>query len=114
MNALKKRSNQPAGLGRGRLSGASSTFGYVVAREDTTAAVGLAYWAVVTHLFAAWDVGLAAAAGSTALLLAAIGALEILLLLQAEIGPIEVAEERRVIFTRMAIAGFVVLILAKA
>ena len=50
-----------------------TTFGYLVAKQGATAAIGLAYWAVVTHLFAARDVGLAAAAASTALLLAAFG-----------------------------------------
>jgi hypothetical protein len=60
--------------------------------------IGLAYWAVETHLFAARDVELAAAAASTALLLAAIGALGVPPLLLAELGPIEAAE-RRVIAT---------------
>jgi O-antigen/teichoic acid export membrane protein len=89
-----------------------TTFGFLVAKQGATAAIGLAYWAVVTHLFAAHDVGLAAAAASTALLLAAVGALGIPLLLLAELGPIE-ASERHVIFTTgMAIAGFVVLLLS--
>ena len=89
-----------------------TTFGYLVANQGATAVIGLAYWAVATHLFAARDVGLAAAAASTALLLAAIGALGIPLLLLAEIGPIEAAERRVVFTTGMAIAGFVVLILS--
>ncbi len=89
-----------------------TTFAYLVAKQGATAVIGLVYWAVVTHLFAPQDVGLAAAAASTALLLAAIGALGIPLLLLAEIEPIE-ASERRVFFTTgNAIAGFVVLILS--
>ncbi|HZM56883.1 MAG TPA: hypothetical protein VFC03_17840 [Acidimicrobiales bacterium] len=89
-----------------------TTFGYLVAKQGATAALGLGYWAVVTHLFPARNVGLAAAAASTALLLAAIGALGIPLLLLAEIGPID-AGERRVIFTTgMVIACFVVLIMS--
>ncbi len=88
------------------------TFAYLVAKQGATAVIGLVYWAVVTHLFAPQDVGLAAAAASTALLLAAIGALGIPLLLLAEIEPIE-ASERRVFFTTgNTIAGFVVLILS--
>jgi hypothetical protein len=43
-----------------------TTFGYLVARQGTTAVLGLAYWAVATRLFSAEDVGLAAAASSAA------------------------------------------------
>ncbi len=89
-----------------------TTFGYLVARQGATAAIGLAYWAVVTHLFAARDVGLAAAAASTALLLAAFGALGVPLLLLAEIESIESAKRRVTFTTGLAIAGFVVLVLA--
>jgi O-antigen/teichoic acid export membrane protein len=89
-----------------------TTFGYLVARQGATAAIGLAYWAVVTHLFAARDVGLAAAAASTALLLAAFGALGVPLLLLAEIETIETAKRRVTFTTGLAIAGIVVLILA--
>lgn len=89
-----------------------TTFGYLVARQGATAAIGLAYWAVVTHLFAARDVGLAAAAASTALLLAAFGALGVPLLLLAEIETIEPAKRRVTFTTGLAIAGIVVLILA--
>jgi O-antigen/teichoic acid export membrane protein len=105
-------------LGRGQPREAAevrrlfTTFGYLVARQGATAAIGLIYWAVVTHLFDARDVGLAAAAASTGLLLAAFGALGVPLLLLAEIETIE-ATKRRVIFTTgLAIAGAVVLILA--
>jgi O-antigen/teichoic acid export membrane protein len=89
-----------------------TTFGYLVARQGATAVIGLVYWAVATHLFTAHDVGLAAAAASTALLLAAIGALGIPLLLLAEIEPIEPAERRVFYSTGNAIAGFVVLMLS--
>ncbi|MGA2931302.1 MAG: hypothetical protein ABSE98_04350 [Acidimicrobiales bacterium] len=71
-----------------------TTFGYLVAKKGAIAVVGLAYWAVMTHLFVAQDVGLAAAAASTALILASFGSLGIPLLLLAEIGPIESAEQR--------------------
>ena len=105
-------------LGRGQPREAAevrrlfTTFGYLVARQGATAAIGLIYWAVVTHLFDARDVGLAAAAASTGLLLAAFGALGVPLLLLAEIETIE-ATKRRVVFTTgLAIAGAVVLILA--
>jgi O-antigen/teichoic acid export membrane protein len=105
-------------LGRGQPREAAevrrlfTTFGYLVARQGATAVIGLIYWAVVTHLFDARDVGLAAAAASTGLLLAAFGALGVPLLLLAEIETIE-ATKRRVIFTTgLAIAGAVVLILA--
>ena len=89
-----------------------TTFGYLVAKQGATAALGLAYWAVVTHLFPARNVGLAAAAASTALLLAAIGALGIPLLLLAEIGPIKSVVRRFIFTTGLAIACFVVLILS--
>jgi O-antigen/teichoic acid export membrane protein len=89
-----------------------TTFGYLVARQGATAAIGLAYWATVTHLFAARDVGLAAAAASTALLLAAFGALGVPLLLLAEIETIEPTKRRVIFTTGLAISGLVVLILA--
>ena len=91
-----------------------TTFGFLVSKQGATAGIGLAYWAVATHLFPAGDVGLASAAASTALLLAAAGALGIPLLILAEIHSID-ASERRVAFTTgMAIAGGVVLILSIA
>ncbi len=89
-----------------------TTFGYLIARQGATAAIGLVYWAVVTHLFPARDVGLAAAAASTALLLAAFGALGVPLLLLAEIDRIDGAERRVVFTTGLAIVGIVVLISA--
>ena len=68
-----------------------TTFGYLAAKQGATAVLGLAYWAVATHLFSARDVGLAAAASSTALFLAAIGALGIPLLLLAELDSLPAA-----------------------
>jgi O-antigen/teichoic acid export membrane protein len=89
-----------------------TTFGYLVAKQGATAVIGLAYWAVATHLFSARDVGLAAAASSTALFLAAIGALGIPLLLLAELES-EPAPARRVTFsTGMYISCLTVLILS--
>jgi len=91
-----------------------TTFGFLVSKQGATAVIGLAYWAVATRLFSAGDVGLAAAAGSTALLLAAAGALGIPLLILAEIETIDASERRAVFTTGMAIAGVVVLILSIA
>jgi O-antigen/teichoic acid export membrane protein len=89
-----------------------TTFGYLVANQGAVAVIGLAYWAAATHLFGPTEVGLSAAAASTALLLAAVGALGIPLLLLAEIESVD-ATERRVLFTTgNAIAAFVVLIMA--
>jgi O-antigen/teichoic acid export membrane protein len=105
-------------LGRGQPREAAevrrlfTTFGYLVARQGATAVIGLIYWAVVTHLFEARDVGLAAAAASTGLLLAAFGALGVPLLLLAEIETIEAAKRRVIFTTGLAIAGAVVLVLA--
>ena len=105
-------------LGRGQPREATevrrlfTTFGYLVARQGATAVIGLIYWAVVTHLFDARDVGLAAAAASTGLLLAAFGALGVPLLLLAEIETIEAAKRRVIFTTGLAIAGAVVLVLA--
>jgi O-antigen/teichoic acid export membrane protein len=96
----------------GELRRLFTTFAFLVAKQGAVAVIGLAYWAVVTHLFAAQDVGLAAAAASTALLLAAFGALGIPLLLLAEIEPIDAAERRVFFTTGNAIAAFVVLILS--
>src|SRR6516162_11743665 len=89
-----------------------TTFGYLVAKLGSTAVLGLVYWAVATHLFSARDVGLAAAASSTALFLAAIGALGIPLLLLAELESVP-APARRVTFsTGMYISCLTVLILS--
>ncbi len=89
-----------------------TTFGFLVARQGATALIGLAYWAVVTHLFRPTEVGLAAAAASTALLLAAFGALGIPLLLLAEIESLDPSKQRVFFTTGNAIAAFVVLIMA--
>jgi O-antigen/teichoic acid export membrane protein len=91
-----------------------TTFGYLVAKQGATAIVGLAYWAVATHLFSARDVGLAAAASSTAFFLGAMGAIGIPLLLLAELESLQ-APARRVTFsTGMFIACLVVLIMSLA
>ena len=89
-----------------------TNFGYLVAKQGATAVLGLAYWAVATHLFSARDVGLAAAANSTAFFLAAIGALGIPLLLIAELDSIQAAVRRVIFSTGMYIACLAVLILS--
>jgi O-antigen/teichoic acid export membrane protein len=89
-----------------------TTFGYLVAKQGTTAVLGLAYWAVATHLFSARNVGLAAAASSTALFLAAIGALGIPLLLLAELESVSVPARRVTFSTGMYISCLSVLILS--
>ena len=91
-----------------------TTFGYLVAKQGATAVLGLAYWAVATHLFSARDVGLAAAASSTAFFLGAIGALGIPLLLLAELDSLPVAVRRVTFSTGMYIACLAVLILSLA
>ena len=90
----------------------ATTFGYLAAKQGAMSVIGLAYWAVTTHLFAARDVGIAAAAASTGLLLVAIGALGVPLLLLAELGHTETSERRAIFTTGTAISSFVVLILA--
>ena len=89
-----------------------TTFGYLVAKQGATAVLGLAYWAVATHLFAARDVGLAAAASSTSFFLAAIGALGIPLLLLAELESLPAAVRRVTFTTGMSISCLTVLILS--
>ena len=42
-----------------------TTFAFLVSKQGATAVLGLAYWALATHLFRARDVGLAAAASAT-------------------------------------------------
>ena len=91
-----------------------TTFGYLVAKQGATAVLGLAYWAVATHVFSARDVGLAAAASSTALFLGAIGALGIPLLLLAELDSLPVAVRRVIFSTGMYISCLAVLILSLA
>jgi O-antigen/teichoic acid export membrane protein len=91
-----------------------TTFGYLVAKQGATAILGLAYWALATHLFSARDVGLAAAASSTAFFLAAIGALGIPLLLLAELDSVPAAVRRVTFSTGMYTACLAVLILSLA
>jgi O-antigen/teichoic acid export membrane protein len=91
-----------------------TTFGYLVAKQGATAILGLAYWAVATHVFSARDVGLAAAASSAAFFLAAIGALGIPLLLLAELDSLPPAIRRVTISTGMYISCLAVLILSLA
>ena len=89
-----------------------TTFGYLASKQGATAVLGFVYWAVATHLFSARDVGLAAAASSTAFFLGAVGALGIPLLLLAELGSLP-APVRRVTFTTgMYISCLAVLILS--
>jgi O-antigen/teichoic acid export membrane protein len=89
-----------------------TTFGYLVAKQGATAVLGLAYWAVTTHLFSARDVGLASAASSTAVFLGAIGALGIPLFLLAELGSLPAAVRRVTFSTGVYIACLAVLILS--
>ena len=84
----------------------------MVAKLGATSGLGLAYWAVATHLFSARDVGLAAAASSTAVFLGAIGALGIPLLLLAELESLPAAVRRVTFSTGMYIACLAVLILS--
>ena len=89
-----------------------TTFGYLVAKQGATAVLGLAYWAFITHLFPAGDVGLASAASSTAFFLGAIGALGIPILLLAELDSLPAAVRRVTFTTGMYIACLAVLILS--
>jgi len=89
-----------------------TTFGYLVAKQGATAVLGLVYWAVATHLFSARDVGLAAAASSTAFFLGAVGALGIPLLLLAELDSLPAAGRRVTFSTGMYITCLAVLILS--
>ena len=91
-----------------------TTFGYLVAKQGTTAVLGLAYWAVATRLFSAEDVGLAAAASSAAFFLGAIGALGIPLLLLAELGSLPATIRRVTFSTGMYISCLAVLVLSLA
>ncbi|MGC2004032.1 transposase [Trebonia sp.] len=91
-----------------------TTFGYLVAKQGATAVLGLAYLAVATHLFSARDVGLAAAASSTAFFLGAVGALGIPLLLLAELDSLPAAVRRVTFSTGMYISCLAVLILSLA
>ena len=80
--------------------------------NGATAVLGFVYWAIATHLFSARDVGLAAAASSTALFLGAIGALGIPLLLLAELGSLPAAFRRVTFSTGMYISCLAALILS--
>ena len=104
----------PGPPGRPGLRRLLTTFAYLVAKQGATAVLGLGYWAFSTHLFPAGDVGLAAAASSTAFFLGAIGALGIPLLLLAELDALPAAVRRVAFSTGMDIACLAVLILSLA
>jgi O-antigen/teichoic acid export membrane protein len=87
-----------------------TTFAFLAAKQGATAGIGIIYWVVATHFFDAEEVGLAAAAGSTAMLLAAFSALGVPLLLLAEIEGMDPTERRSVFTTGINIAAVVVLI----
>jgi len=89
-----------------------STFGYLVATPGATAVLGLGYWAIATHTFRAREVGIAAAAVSTAAFLGLIGSLGVGTLLLAEIGSMEPKARRAALTTGIAIAGAFVAVLA--
>jgi O-antigen/teichoic acid export membrane protein len=89
-----------------------TNFGYLVAKQGATAVLGFVYWAIATHLFSPQDVGLAAAASSTAFFLGAIGALGIPLLLVAELDSLPPADRRVTFSTGMYISCLAVLILS--
>ncbi len=89
-----------------------STLGFLVAKTGATAFIGLAYWAVATHLFSVPDVGLAAASASTGILLATVGAVGVPLLLLAEIEAVDPQKRRAMFSTGIAITGTIVLVLA--
>jgi O-antigen/teichoic acid export membrane protein len=91
-----------------------TTFGYLVAKQGATAILGLAYLAVATHFFAPRDVGLAAAASSTAFFLGAIGALGIPLLFVAELDSLPAAARRVAVSTGMYITCAAVLVMSLA
>lgn len=89
-----------------------TTFGQLVARQGATAVIGLGYWSLVTHLFEARNVGVAAAATSVTAFLAAIGALGIPLLLLAEFKRVEEARRRAALTTGIAISCGALLLLS--
>ena len=89
-----------------------STFGYLIATPGATAVLGLAYWAIATRTFSARDVGIAAAAVSTATFLALIGSLGTGTLLLAEIGSMDPRIRRSALTTGTAVASSCVALLA--
>jgi O-antigen/teichoic acid export membrane protein len=89
-----------------------STFGYLIATPGATAVLGLGYWAITTRAFSARDVGIAAAAVSTAAFLGLIGSLGIGTLLLAEMGSMEPGIRRSVLGSGTAISGCCVALLA--
>ncbi|MGA2520241.1 MAG: hypothetical protein ABSG81_05410 [Acidimicrobiales bacterium] len=79
------------------------TFAYLMGSQGSTAVLGLAFWAFVTHFFRASDVGLAFAASSTATLLSTIGILGVATFLIAEMGSMEPISRRAVLSTAIAV-----------
>ena len=91
-----------------------TTFAFLAAKQGAIAVLGLTYWVLATRLFAARDVGLAAAAASLAAFLAAIGVVGIPILLLAELSSLEDSMRRAMFTTGLAIACSVVFLLSVA
>lgn len=91
-----------------------STFAYLVGKQGVTALLGIAYWTIAARLLPARDVGLAAAASSTATLVATLGVLGVGTLLLAELGGVPEEERRPMLSTGLVISTAAVLLLGVA
>jgi O-antigen/teichoic acid export membrane protein len=97
------------GLAQRRLA---STFANLAGAQLLTAILGLAYWPISTHFFRPREVGIAAAATSTAALVTTVGVFGIATLLVAEIRGVRPSDQRTAISTGMLIAGGFALVLS--
>jgi len=89
-----------------------STVGYLIGTQGAAAILGLVYWPLSTHYFSPHDVGIAAAATSTANFLASMGVLGIATLLLAELRSVKPSAHGAIVSTGVLISGAVVLILS--
>lgn len=107
---------EPADTGERRRETRSlfGTFGFLVSKGGVTALLGVVYWATATRLVSTTQVGIAAAATSTATLVSTLGILGVGTLLLAEIGGVDESERRVMLTTGLALSTLAVAVLAGA
>ncbi|HLX89485.1 MAG TPA: hypothetical protein VKR22_13640 [Acidimicrobiales bacterium] len=90
----------------------ATTYAYIIGQQGTVIVLNLAYWLVVTHFFAAAQVGKAFAATSIAILVSTLGSLGIATFLVAEINSFPAGLRRSVLSTGAMVSAAAVAVLA--
>lgn len=85
---------------------------YLAATQVVTVVLGFAYWTVTARLVPAHQIGVAAAATSTALLLSMLGVLGATTIMLVALGSLDEADQRALVTTGLIAASLTVLLLA--